>query len=728
MGIALTEDQAALADSVRQFAKRHAATEQTRHEFEDLAAGMWPTAWSALTAQGYLGLHLPEEVGGDGAGLVELAVLLEEAARALLPGPLLTTVLTSLAVSRFGPPSLAETVLPRFVGGATAGAATTSAGLAASRVEGGWEISGTSAPLLGATSGQFLLLGAEAPDGVVWFLAPTDRADALKIEKADGVDPTRDIGRVTLAGFAVADDEVLDVDDDRLRGLAAVLFAAEAAGVARWCQETGLAYIKVREQFGRTVGSFQAVKHKAARLFAQVELMTAAAWDAAAAVDLDAGQDGAQTAYTAAAAALTCLNGAVEIGLDSITLFGGIGYTWEHDVHLYWRRAMSLANQLGPAHAWQSRLGELANTVTRARRFDLGDEPEGLRARVAEQLAGAKSAPDGERRAVLARAGLLTPHYPDPYGSEADAVAQVIIAQEFERAGLTQSGTGIGDWALPTILAHGTDSQRERFAWPTLLGEITWCQLFSEPGAGSDLASLRTRAERTDGGWSLSGQKVWTSMAAQADWGICLARTDPSAPKHRGISYFIVDMHSPGLEVRPLREANGGYLFNEVFFDNVFVPDDLLVGEPGQGWRLARTTLGNERVSIGSGASGPKEDPAALARSLGVAGPAVTLDVGALTARVNAFEALVQRGVLRRLGGMHPGAESSILKVVSAQMSADIRRTAMSWVGPAAAVLGGAGGGTAEALLSTPTTLIGGGTAEIQLNVISEQVLGLPRG
>ena len=169
------------------------------------------------------------------------------------------------------------------------------------------------------------------------------------------------------------------------------------------------------------------------------------------------------------------------------------------------------------------------------------------------------------------------------------------IAQEFERAGLSQPSTIVGEWALPTILAHGTPEQRESFVAATLRGDITWCQLFSEPGAGSDLASLRTRAEKADGGWVLTGQKVWTSNAAEADWAICLARTDPEAPKHKGISYFLVDMRSPGIDVRPLREANGGYLFNEVFLTDVFVPDARLVGGPGDGWRLARTTLGNER-------------------------------------------------------------------------------------------------------------------------------------
>jgi len=723
MGIALTQEQKDLAQSVREFTARHAPLAQTREEFADLSDGRLPAVWEAVRAQGFLGIHLPESAGGDGGGITELAILLEETARGLLPGPLLPTVAASLAISRHGPAALAATVLPAFTAGAAAGCATTTDGLRAVRADGGWQVSGTSAPVLGALSGRFLLLGARGPDGDVWFVTPAERSGTLKTEKADGADLTRDIGTVTLAGHAVPGDHVLDVTTDELRSLLAVLFAAEAAGVARWCQQAGLEYVKIREQFGRPIGSFQAIKHKCARMFGQLELLAAAAWDAATAV----GQDRDQAAYAAAAAAVTCLPAAADIGLDTVTLFGGIGYTWEHDVHLYWRRAISLAALLGPAAAWQERLGELAATTTRSRVVELDEEPEGLRARVAAQIAAAAAAPGDVRRRLLADAGLVAPHYPRPYGLAADAVAQVIIGQEFERAGLTPPTTVVGEWALPTILAHGTDAQRERFVLPTLRGEIEWCQLFSEPGAGSDLASLTTKAVKHNDGWLLSGQKVWTSNAHDAHWAICLARSDPAAPKHKGISYFLVDMHAPGVRVRPLREANGGHLFNEVFLDDVFVPDDLLVGAPGNGWRLARTTLGNERVSIGSGMSGPAEPPARVAARLGASGPAVTRDVGRLTGWLNATEAMTRRGLLQRLGGVQPGAEASVLKLMSSLVSADIRRTALAWSGPEAAVTSGAGGGPAQAYLSVPPTLIGGGTSEIQLNVIAEHVLGLPR-
>jgi alkylation response protein AidB-like acyl-CoA dehydrogenase len=255
-----------------------------------------------------------------------------------------------------------------------------------------------------------------------------------------------------------------------------------------------------------------------------------------------------------------------------------------------------------------------------------------------------------------------------------------------------------------------------------LRGDIAWCQLFSEPGAGSDLASLQTRAVKVDGGWLVNGQKVWTSMAAEADWAICLARTDPGAPKHKGISYFLVDMRSPGIDVRPLREANGGYLFNEVFLTDVFIPDSGLVGAPGEGWRLARTTLGNERVNIAASMGVRRGLPTDYLPGAPVPDE-VLAEAGAVTAGALAFAAMRQRLLLRQIAGLQPGAEASVLKVVATWNDIATRRAVLGWHGPDAAVRSD----PAQEYLSLPPVLIGGGTMEIQLNVIGEHVLGLPR-
>jgi 3-oxochol-4-en-24-oyl-CoA dehydrogenase len=730
MMIALTNDQQDLAGAVAGFTARYATVSETRAAFGKIAAGELQPSWQALVSQRLHAVHLPEWAGGDGASLVELAVILEQAAFGLFPGPLLPTVFASQLVAEHAGETLGRRLLPDLVAGATAAAAVSEVGLVAVRSGTGWLVNGETAPVLGAASAQILVLGARVDGGddrvgepggeTLWFVLDAGQRAGVSVISAEPVDLTRDVAQVRLTDVLVSSDEALSVGPDRVRDVAAALFAAEAAGVARWCQQSGLAYAKVREQFGHAIGSFQAIKHKCARLFTVTELITAAAWDAAVAH----GQDSGQFALAASAAAVAAVPAAVDVGLDTVTLFGGIGYTWEHDTHLYWRRAMSLAALLGPRGTWQRRLAGLSQATPRRHDLVLGDEPAGLRSWAAGTLAEAAGMdPDGRRQFLVDR-GLAAPHYPRPYGIEAGPVAQVIIAQEFERAGLDQPNMVIGEWAAPTILAHGTDEQRETFIGPSLRGEITWCQLFSEPGAGSDLASLGTRAARVEGGWLLNGQKVWTSQAAEADWAICLARTDPEAAKHKGISYFLVKMDSPGVDVRPLREANGGYLFNEVFLTGVFVPGSRLVGAPGDGWRLARTTLGSERVNIATGSGHRARLPSAYLADLADPVPAeVVAEAGALTADVLAFTAMTQRLLLRQIAGLPPGAEASVLKVVSAGNVTRIQRALLDWHGIASAVLDGA----AQGYLSVPPQLIGGGTLEIQLNVISERVLGLPR-
>ena len=725
MTIALTSDQQDLAEAVAGFTARHAALSETRAAFDKIAAGQLQPSWQALVGQGLHATHLPAWAGGDGAGLVELAVILEQAAFGLFPGPLLPTVLAGQLIAEHAPEPLARRLLPDLASGATAAAAVSETGLSAVREGAGWLVNGETGVVLGAASAQILVLGAQTDGGhsapeTIWFALDASQRDHVRVIPAESADLTRDVARIRLTDTRISADQLLVVGPERVRDLAAALFAAEAAGVARWCQQTGLAYVKVREQFGRPVGSFQAIKHKCARLFTRTELVTAAAWDAAVAH----GQDPGQFALAAAAAAVVATPTAVDIGLDTVTLLGGIGYTWEHDTHLYWRRAMSLAALLGPRGAWQRRLAGLSLATQRRHDLPLEDEPPGLRSWASETLAETAALDPGERRSFLVERGLAAPHYPRPYGIAAGPVAQIVIAQEFERAGLDQPTMVIGEWAVPTILAHGTDEQREAFVGPTLRGELRWCQLFSEPGAGSDLASLSTSAATVDGGWRLNGQKVWTSQAAEADWGICLARTDPEAAKHQGISYFLVKMDSAGVDVRPLREANGGYLFNEVFLTDVFVPDARLVGAPGDGWRLARTTLGNERVNIATGSGHRARLPSAQLAGLGDPVPAEVLaEAGALTASALAFTAMSQRLLLRQIAGLPPGPEASVLKVVSAENVANVRRAVLDWHGADSAVLAG----PAHGYLSVPPQLIGGGTLEIQLNVISERVLGLPR-
>ena len=307
--------------------------------------------------------------------------------------------------------------------------------------------------------------------------------------------------------------------------------------------------------------------------------------------------------------------------------------------------------------------------------------------------------------------------------------------EEFATARLRRPHLQVGAWVLPTLIAHGSPAQQERWIPGTLRGEISWCQMFSEPGAGSDLASLTTRAERTDGGWLLSGQKVWTTLAHQADFAICLARTSPDKPKHDGITCFIVDMATPGLDIRPLRELTGHEMFNEVFLDGVFVPDDAVVGGVDHGWKAARTTLENERVSMGSGSSfGPGVENVlrlALAGSTQVdgssLGPLDADELGRLLAEGQSLAVLGLRTTLRALTGAEPGPESSVRKLLGVEHEQRVQEAGLAHLGPQGAAADGEAAMWIAGFLGNRCLTIAGGTSEVQRNVIAERLLGLPR-
>ena len=454
--------------------------------------------------------------------------------------------------------------------------------------------------------------------------------------------------------------------------------------------------------------------------------MTAAAWDAAVALAADEEQAG----FAADVAGAVALDGAVRVAQTCIQVLGGIGFTFEHDAHLYLRRATTLRALLGGGDVWAASLAARAASGVRRRvEVDLGGRDAGVRDEVRDRVAEVAALPEPARRAALVERGYLTPHWPAPYGLGADPVTQLVVDEELARAGIERPDLKIGGWAAPTVLEHGTDAQRERFVRPTLTGEIGWCQLFSEPGAGSDLASLRTRAVRDEGagGWRLTGQKVWTSLAHEADWAICLARTDPDAPQHRGITYFLVDMGSPGIEIRPLRELTGDAMFNEVFLDDVLVPDDCVVGRPGDGWRLARTTLANERVAMASSRLGVSTERAvALAAD---ATPAERVRVGHAVALATVCTLLGVRTTLRSLAGQGPGAESSVAKLLGVRSRQDASELVVELLGERVVLEADDPQVAADVheMLMTRCLSIAGGTTQVLRTVAAERILGLPR-
>jgi acyl-CoA dehydrogenase len=311
-------------------------------------------------------------------------------------------------------------------------------------------------------------------------------------------------------------------------------------------------------------------------------------------------------------------------------------------------------------------------------------------------------------------------------------IESVIFNQEQARFGVA---VGVFTVAIgmvgPTLLRHGTPEQQERYLRAMLKGDELWCQLFSETEAGSDLANVSTRAERDGDEWVVSGQKVWTSSAPRAEWGILLARTDPDAPKHKGISYFLLDMATPGIDIRPLRQMTGDAHFSEVFLDEVRIPVANVVGEVGEGWKVAQTTLASERTAI-AGGSGGADPPGliALAQDLGRSqDPLVRQAVVDAHLRSELLRFLRYRSQTALSQGTAPGAETSVMKLVYARFMQQMTNAAMQVQGPLA-MLGGTelprGGVWTTKFLHSPSLRIAGGSDQIQGNIIGERVLGLP--
>ncbi|WP_339155337.1 acyl-CoA dehydrogenase [Actinomadura luteofluorescens] len=704
MAIGLTEEHEALAASVRGFAERAVTREAVRNADTGF--------WSALAEQGLLGLHLPEDAGGEGFGILEQAVALEELGRALVPGPYAPTVLASAILHAAG----AE------VGGLVTGDRKAAIGLSGGLDIDGSTVSGTVRPVLGAPLADVFVL----PAGDRWAVL---RRGDVTVEPLESLDITRPVGAVTVENVSLPDDCIISGVD--VHALAAVLLGAEACGVAGRALDDAVAYAKLREQFGRPIGQFQGVKHKCARMLIAVERARAAVWDAARALD----EPEEQRAYAVGVAAALAADAAVTCTEGNIQVHGGIGYTYEHDAHLLYRRALTLRALLGRASAHRAKVGALAvGGVRRPMSIELAEDAAPVREEIRARVAELAAMEPLEQRAAMAEGGWVTPHLPKPWGRDAGPLEQIVIQQELRAANVRPVPLMIAAWVVPSLVRYGTPEQQERFLPPTLRGEIIWCQLFSEPGAGSDLAGLRTRAERAEGGWTITGQKIWTSLAREARWAICVARTDPDRRKHDGITYFLVDMASPGIEVRPLRECTGDAVFNEVFLDGVFVPDDLVVGPVNEGWRVARTTLANERVGLTSSfqLGGDLPKLLDLAAEFGLdADPLVRDGIGRLACDEHAFALLGLRATLKRLSGTDPGATANVRKLVAMEHGQQVTEFGFTLLGEEGALTGGRRDPLrarwTRYLLASRAMTIGGGTTEVNLNVIGERILGLPR-
>jgi alkylation response protein AidB-like acyl-CoA dehydrogenase len=713
MSIAITEDHRSLAETVRSFAEKRDLRGAARARLESPGDSP-PEFWSEFAELGWLGLHLPEDVGGSGYGIDELVIVVEELARAVAPGPFVPSVIASAVIAAAGDDELRSRFLPGLADGSTVGAVA----LGGTVTMAGGTASGDAGVVLGGLPASVLLVPVDDDD-----VAVLEVGDGVTTESPPSLDPSRPSVRVTLNG---APATVMPGARRALVDLARVILSADAVGIARECTEMGAEYSKERIQFGRPIAMYQAVKHHCANMAVATELSTSAVWDAARA----SATGGEQLTYAAAVAATLAAPAADLCANLNTQVHGGIAITWEHDAHLYMRRATTLLHYLDAAGAAEELTDLTRRGVVREKAVELPPEADAIRDEVRAFAQGIAGLSADEQRTRLIETGYVMPHWPKPYGRAAGAVEQLVIEQEFADAGVTRPAYGITAWNILTIIQYATQDQIDRWVRPALNQDVIWCQLFSEPDAGSDAAGVKTRATRVDGGWLVNGQKVWTSGAHVAAMGFATVRTNPDVPKHDGITMMAIDMHADGVEVRPLKQTSGASDFNEVFFNDVFVPDDDVVGPVDGGWTVARATLGNESVSIGGGSGGMSMPGPALiapfdAHPERLDGGAARL--GRYVAEHQSMGLLNLRSANRAVAGGEPGPEGAMTKLVLSEIGHEAAAIMTELNGPDSLFMDGPGGISNLLVLMHRGMSIAGGTSEIKRNQIGERILGLPR-
>jgi len=712
MSVAITADHEELASTVSTFLAKHNALREARTRLESPVNGL-PSTWSAMAKLGWLSLHLPERYGGSGFGLAELAVVTEQLGSQVAPGPFAPTVIASAVINAFADEHTKQRLLPSLADGSLV------IGLGID----------SDIRVLGDTAAGRAVALYDGPVGMLLVPASADlvlvdpAASGVAVEIAPGLDPSRGVARIELSR---APARVIPGARQALTDFLRVVLAAEAVGVARACTDMAARYARSRIQFGRPIGTFQAVKHHCADMLVALETATAAVWDAARA----AANGGQQLSFAAACAGALAATAADLCANLNTQVHGGIAITWEHDAHLYVRRAAALLALLEPGRCSTDLVDLIRAGARRPRTVVLPEGAEATRLEVRESIARIAPLPEHERRERLAVEGYVVPHWPKPFGRDAEAVEQLLIEEELERAGIERPVLGLTGWNVLTIVQSGSDEQRKRWVLPTLRGELVWCQLFSEPGAGSDASAVATKAVRVRGGWLVSGQKVWTSNAHRADLGLATIRTNGEVPKREGITVMVIDMRSAGIDIRPLRQATGEARFSEVFFDDVFVPDCDVVGPVDGGWSVARATLANESVSVGEGSPRPPVPGDALIRTFDTAPQRLDggeARLGRYAAQLHAVGLLNLRNAHRALAARRPGPEGAVTKLVVAELWHEARAIRVALAGIDGLFSDGAGAESTYLTLSHRILAIGGGTSEIKRNQIGERILGLPR-
>jgi alkylation response protein AidB-like acyl-CoA dehydrogenase len=745
-----TEDQQALVGAVGGLLARQWGTGAARKAIDDPGSVSERTLWLPLAGLGIAGLPVAESSGGSGGGWADLAVALEALGGALAPVPAVAAagVLGALGSLPDGP---AARLLPGICEG------TTIATIAWTRGDGMWgcdgqfrtepasasdivRVSGGASPVL-SPEADLVLVRAESDRGPM-LVQVAATARGVRIERLGGLDLLRPVGALTLddaEGTVLAQGApaVAALRRSLVTGSAAL--ASDLVGLAAHCLDSAVAYANQREQFGRPVGAFQAVKHKCADMLTQVELARAAARNIAELLDAGASADDLDQA--AALALLKATEAARQVSADYIQILGGIGFTWEHEAHLYYRRAGAAAPLFGGVTTHLDRIDPM-----RARpgtggpataRYREGTPAAELGAQVAallplhrEKWGDDDSFParlDWQRR--LHAAGWIAPQWPAEFGGRSLGIVDQVECDQVLaelRAPSLAGVLGVSNVA-PALMHYGT-AQQQRHLLGIQSGAEVWCQGFSEPGAGSDLASLRTLALLDDGEFAVNGQKIWTSEGMEATHCLLLARTDPQAKPHRGISALLVPMDAPGITRRPITQITGEGGFAEVFLDDVRVPRSALLGPLHQGWQVTMTTLGFERAGVIMLAGRLEQTVYDLTTALRgrQLDPHLRADLASRLADARALRLLGRRALGRITDGGAPGPEHSVIKLAWSTTMQAIGATHLAALGLDGITTTRGQQAQHDYLMSRSAT-IAGGTTEIMRNILAERVLGMPR-
>jgi len=779
VSIALTADQADFQRTVRAFVERKYDSDLLRSivdEGREYDGGFW----KSITSLGAHALGVAEDRGGSGGSAIELGLVLEEMGSALVSSYYFaSTGLAAQALRVLGVAGETDEYISRIADGSmTATVAlplitwqdhVEASPLTATGTGGRWTVSGTERPVIDGHTADLFVVPAIVSGAWSAFVVERDPGTVSSTELRS-LDPTRRVAEVVFRDAVATRLSAQGTAAARLlRDVVGLAFAADQLGGARRCLEMAVAYAAQRVQHGQAIGSFQSIKHLCADVYLGIESARACVYHALATLseqsspgtEVEVARLAASKAFTSAAEA-------------AVQIHGGIGFDWEHDAHLYLKRAKSTELILGP-HTKQRELVAVALDGRTDRRLaagtilpaDLVESTAPYRNEVRDFLqkhlppdwTSYAALPAAERkpwldnwRDVLTREGKICVMWPREYGGQGRSLSDhVVLTEEFNKAGVPmQRQVDILGMSLlaPTLMALGSEEQKRTFLPKTVTGEIRWCQGYSEPGAGSDLAGVETFAELRDGQWVINGQKIWTTSGHEANWIFLLARTDRTAERHAGLTFLLVPLEQPGIEVRTLTDATGRPHLNQIFFTDATTPEGNVVGAVNGGWRVATALLGFERGDSAIRDSLNLRNEfwriVDLARTRGA------LQDGAIRGQlvdryveVESITNMALRSLATALRGALPGPEASLHKLSWSEYHQRATSLALEILGSDAVAPEGEPSATLSSTnqsnapssdlawvqnyLAGRAGTIYAGTSQIQRNIISERVLGMPR-